>query len=486
MADTPHGSAPLDLQDDFPPVSTAEWDAVVRRDLKGADYEKRLVWRTDEGLAVKPFYRREDLAGLEAQTTAVPGAAPFVRGDTRPWQALERTGFPDHAVRADRFHEAGGTAVQELGYALAEGVDRLSALIEGGRSVDEAARGVSFVFAVGSIYFLEIAKLRAARLLWAQAVSAFGPASPEAAAVQVHVRTARANTSRYDPYTNLLRATTEAMAAAIGGCDTLLVEPAGYDPHLAINVQRILQEESHLDAVADPAGGSYFVEALTDALARSAWALFQQVEAAGGFARALQSGQVSETIARSRAAREKAVSSRRRTLVGVNNYPDLREKSLSVETLPRGSDQGDLAPVRLAEPFERMRERTLQHASRTGTVPSVLLLTRGDPKMRSARANFCLNFFGCAGFDVVQSDDDSAGAPDLIVLCSSDAEYPALAREVVPRVRVPVLVAGNPKEQEALTAAGVAGFVHLGSDAVQTLTEWQDRLGMQEFRTGEG
>jgi methylmalonyl-CoA mutase len=477
MADEPRGTAPLDLQSEFPPTSTAEWDAVVRQDLKGADYEKKLVWRTDEGIAVKPFYRREDLAGLDAQTAAAPGAFPFVRGDTAAWQAVDAPVQPADAVRADRFHEAGATAVQELGYAIAQGIDRVASLVAGGHTPDAAARSLSFVFAVGSTYFLEIAKLRAARLLWGQAVAAFGPATPDAGAMRLHVRTARANKSSYDEYTNLLRVTTEAMSAAIGGADTLLVEAYGFDPHLGLNVQRILEEESHLDVVADPAGGSYFIEHLTDALAREAWAIVQQVEAAGGFATVLDAGLVTDAIARSRAAKEKAVASRRRTLVGVNNYPDLGEKTPSTEALPGGDGDARLPAFRMAEPFERIRERTLRHAQKTGAYPKVLLLTRGDVKMRTARANFCLNFFGCAGFDVVQSED-LAVAADLVVLCSSDPEYPALAADVVPRVSAPVIVAGNPKEQEPLTAAGVQGFVHLGSDAVATLTEWQDRMGL--------
>ena len=188
---------------------------------------------------------------------------------------------------------------------------------------------MTFVFAVGSLYFLEIAKLRAARLAWAQAVAAFGPANPDSARARLHVRTARINKSLYDPYTNLLRATTEALSAAIGGCDRLAVEAFGFDEHLAVNVQRILKEESLIDAVADPAGGSYYVEALTDALARAAWTEFQQVEAEGGFAAALTAGAIPGRLAASRAAREAAVSSRRRTLVGVNNYPDVFREGTS-------------------------------------------------------------------------------------------------------------------------------------------------------------
>jgi methylmalonyl-CoA mutase len=229
--------------------------------------------------------------------------------------------------------------------------------------------------------------------------------------------------------------------------------------------------------VADPAGGSYYIETLTDALAQAAWKLFQQIEATGGYRAAVASGAFSKALAEIRAPREKAVSSRRRTLVGVNNYPDLNEKT--TDAVPPGSPE-DAAP-RLAVPFEKIRQRTARHAEASGRYPRLLLVTRGDVKMRGARANFVLNFFGCAGFDIAQSADYAGTDADLIVLCSSDAEYLPLAQEVCPAVKVPVLVAGNPKDQiEALKQAGVAGFVHVQSDAVQTLTDWQNRLGMKE------
>lgn len=479
MADVPGGvppPAPLRLRAQFPPVPTREWDALARADLKGQDHDRHLVWRTDEGLAVKPFYRAEDLAGLEALTGAVPGPGS-PRGDADPWRATEAPAWSGAAIRADLLHDAGATAVQELAWAIAEGVDRLVGAVERGASVDDGVAGVEFVFAVGSTYFVEIAKLRAARLLWGSAVSAFGDVDPGRASMRLHVRTARANKGTYDPYTNLLRATTEAMSAAIGGADTLLVEAHGFEPHLAINVQRILAEEAHLDAVADPAGGSYFVEALTDALAREAWALFQQIEVAGGHAVAVAAGTRDQQLQASRAAREKAVAARRRTLVGINNYPDLTAHAPAAGPFPEPGAADGLPPQRLAAPFEALRARTARHAAATGRTPVVHLLTRGDVRMRMARANFCLNFFGCAGLVVTQGPD--LPDADLVVLCSADAEYVALAQEVIPGTRVPVLVAGNPKDHvETLMAAGVQGFVHVQSDAVATLTQWQDRLGM--------
>jgi methylmalonyl-CoA mutase len=312
------GTEILHLGGEFPPVSTEAWEAAIQKDLKGADYEKKLVWRTDEGIAVRPYYRKEDLAGLGAQTQSLPGQFPFVRGIGRPWQCREDAAFPPNGVRADRLHEAGAHAVQELGYALAEGVERLAARAPS-KGVEEAARRIEFVYAVGSNYFFEIAKLRAARMLWAQAVAAFGPKDCDACRARIHVRTSRLNKSIYDRYTNLLRVTTEAMSAAIGGADTLYIEPFGFTSHLARSVDRVLREEAHLDVVADLGGGSYYIEALTDSLAAHAWKLFQEVEKEGGYSQALASGSIEKALAESRQARRKAISSRRRTLVGVNN-----------------------------------------------------------------------------------------------------------------------------------------------------------------------
>ena len=470
MPDRPTDLGPLNLQDVFPPVSDAEWESVIRADLKGADYDKRLLWHTDEGVTLRPFYRAGDLAGLATQIESDAGAFPFTRGTGRS-PSFDSTLPVDeqNAVRADLMHDAGATTVQELGFALAEGVERMAALTDRGTSAGDAASSITFVFAVGSAFFLEIAKLRAARLAWAQVATAFGVQDPATARMRQVVRTARANKSTYDPYTNLLRATTEALSACIGGCDALTVEAFGFDSHLATNVGRILVEESHVDAVADPAGGSYYVEVLTDLLARQAWAVLQDVERRGGYGALDAAGAIRDAIAQSRTAREEAMATRRRTLVGINNYPDLDALEPAVSPAPEG--------WRLATPYERLRTRMAAHVRATGRRPVVLLLTRGDARMRMARANFALNFFGCAGFAIVQKETLDETSADLVVLCSSDAEYLAFAQDICPRTSAPVIVAGNPKDQrDQLTAAGVQGFVHVQSNAITTLTEWLDRL----------
>jgi len=439
------GIAALNLRTEFPPVSTEAWEQIIVADLKGADYEKKLVWKTEEGLSVRPYYRAENL----------PAALP-PRRDSADWAEFAGP-TPEDVIDGAAFHESGATAVQELGYVLAEASDRMAA----GQSIS------GLLFAIGSSYFFEIAKLRAARVLFARVAEAYG----QPAEVKIYAVTALSNKSIYDPYTNLLRATTESLSAVIGGCDALKVQPAGFAGRLANNVQLILREEAHLDKVADPAGGSYYVEALTDSLAREAWKLFQQVEAAGGYAHA--SASINEAIAASRAAKEKAIASRRRVLVGVNNYPDIHEKELE----HAGSIGG--AAWRMAHAIESIRLRTERHSAATGATPKVLLLKRGDLKMKGARATFCQNFFGCGGFVIEESESCEGTDAALIVLCSSDAEYLDLAKEVCPNVKVPVLVAGNPKEQmNELKAAGVAGFVHVLSNMVETLTELQDRLGI--------
>jgi len=405
------------MWEEFPPISTADWEAAIRADLKGADYDKRLLWRTDEEITVRPFYRVEDL----------PSSTGQVRF-TGTWQSAAEADISRDAVRGDLLHEQGATAVQEIGYALAE----------------SQGKQKNFVFSVGTNYFFEIAKLRAARQLWAKVSS-----EP----MILWSKTSLADKSLYDPSANLMRCTTEAMSAIFGGCDFLVIVSARFPEHLARSLGRILREESHFEEVSDPGGGSYYIESLTASIAQEAWKVYE-----GG----LQNRDTA--IAAARAAKEKAVAQRKLTLVGVNNYPDLSE------TLPRDASL-PASSWRMAEPFEKVRRRMEQAGKR----PRVLLLQRGDVKMKMARSNFCLNLFGCAGFEVKTSD--TLEPADLVVLCSSDPEYLAFAQEICKQTKAPVIVAGNPKEQiEALRAAGVKDFAYMGMDAVKFLSHWQEAV----------
>lgn len=407
------------MWEEFPPSSTAEWEAAIRADLKGADYDKKLVWHTEEGITVRPYYRREDLPGTTGQ-------ARFA-GE---WRTASLAEIPKDAVRGDLLHEQGATAVQEIGYALA----------------DSAGKRNAFVFAIGGNYFFEIAKLRAARQLWARISKD---------TMVIWSRTSLLNKSLYDPSANLLRCTTEAMSAIFGGCDVLVVEAARFPIHLAESLPRVLREESRFDQVSDPGGGSYYIESLTASIAVEAWKVYES-----GHDLERRKGEISL----SRNVKQKATRHRKRTLVGVNNYPDLTEKLPAGARLPK-------SPRRLAEDFEGIRMEVEKLEKR----PLVLLLQRGDVKMKMARANFCLNFFGCAGFDVRSSD--KLEKADVVVLCSSDSEYLQLAKEIVPQTKAPVIVAGNPKDQiDALKAAGVRDFVYIGVDAVETLMDQLEAL----------
>jgi methylmalonyl-CoA mutase len=286
-----------------------------------------------------------------------------------------------------------------------------------------------------------------------------------------------------------------------------------------------------LDRVADPGGGSYYVEALTDSLAREAWKLFQEVEAKGGLLKAMQSGFVQQEIAASRRQKDEAIAARRRNLLGTNQYPDQDEHVLdmleqngnvtalrtSTSAVKSASSPAELArqfadgltlgdclapsatvfaveklrPYRGAEPFEALRLRTERHAAKTGRRPRVLLLEYGDTRMRKARVTFSMNFFAAAGFEIVpafaEADPVAAAQviaerkPDLVVLCSADRQYPAMARPLIEKLRqskaVPVIVAGYPKADiEQLQRDGVADFIHVRSNALQVLTHWQQQL----------
>jgi methylmalonyl-CoA mutase len=386
-------------------------------------------------------------------------------------------------VRAERYHNAGATAAQELALSLAAASEYLAQLDERDVPAQAVAQNLGFAFGVGSSYFMEIAKFRAMRILWPLLTGAFDGAG--GAAARIFARTSEWNQTVYDRYNNLLRGTTETMAAIIGGCDAVTVRPYSGNwsrpdedaLRWAVNTQLILRDEAYLDKVADPAAGSWYVEELTEALAREAWKMFQDLESEGGLVRALEKGIVQNMLRATRETRQQAVAERRRALVGTNQYPNRGEKITGVWPAP--PETPVLPRVRAAWPFEAVRLRTDAAAKR----PLVLLLTSGDRKMRRARAEFSANFFACAGFEVVESEAiEAAPQAGLVVLCSSDAEYPALAREVVPKTKCPVIVAGYPKDLiEDLKAAGVADFIHIRSNAAQVLARWQAQLGVPEL-----
>jgi methylmalonyl-CoA mutase len=356
---------------------------------------------------------------------------------------------------------------------------------------ERAAAGLEFSFGMGSQFFFQIAKLRAFRMVWGRVIESFG-GTRSGARARIAARTSRWNKTVYDPHVNILRATTEAMAAVLGGADAVTVAPfdACYKQpdeasrRLARNTQLLLKHEAWMGRVADAGGGSYFIEALTDFLAREGWKRMQEIETRGGYRKAQAEGLIARTLGRSMAAREKAVALRRRVLVGTNQFANPAERALGRVEAAQMSETR-----RGATPYEEMRLRTERHAALTGLTPRVLLAEVGDVKMRTARSNFAANFFACAGFETVtrrfrKAAEIAAAEGDLIVLCSANAEYAAITAELMAKLKelgrtTPVIVAGTPEDAEKLAAKGVADFVHVRSNPVEVLTKWQERMGIK-------
>ncbi len=604
---------------DFPAISTEEWVAKITADLKGADFAKRLVWKTNEGFSVNPFYRSEDLEGL-CTPDALPGEFPFVRGTKKdnnwlvrqdiavkgdakaanakaldvlykgvnslgfrfkgsdvsadfvatllkdiapdavelnfttchtqvvnfieiftnylkssgvdlskvrgsvnydPFKSILKRGAdnPDWVadaqkvlqaaeqlpnvrvlnVNANMFSNAGSYIYQELGYALADGNEILAKLTEAGADASAVAKKIKFNFGIGTNFFMEVAKFRAARWLWAQIVNAYG-ADHEAAKINSHAETTTFNMTVFDAHVNMLRTQTEAMSATIGNVDSLTVLPFDvtyqesdeFAERIARNQQLLLKDECHFDRTTDPSAGSYYVENLTNSIAEQAWALFLQTDEKGFYA-ALKAGEVQSAIQASADARFKAVATRREILLGTNQYPNFTETAgnkIVKDTFSEcGCSKGDLLALpttRLATDFEQLRLAT----ERTKT-PKVFMLTIGNLAMRLARSQFSCNFFACAGyqvidnlgFDTVQAGVDAAVAKgaNIIVLCSSDDEYATYAPEAYKLAEANnklFVVAGAPACADELKAQGIEYFINVKSNVLETLKVFSKKLGI--------
>lgn len=614
------------LFSDFPPVSTQEWMDKVTADLKGADFEKKLVWRTNEGFNVKPFYRREDLDGLKI-TDALPGEFPYLRGnkkDDNSWlirqdirvddpaeanakaldilnrgvdslgfsikakqlseayletllkdicaecvelnfstcqghvvelanllvayfkkhgydlsklrgsiaydplgkmlsKGKERTilaetgkalleataglcGYQVLGVDASLLCNAGAYIYQELGYALAWGNEYMNALTEAGVPAATVAKKIRFNFGISSNYFMEIAKFRAARMLWADIVEQYlGEGDCKCAAkMHIHAETSKFNLTLFDSYVNLLRTQTEAMSAALAGVDSMTVlpfdsayeTPSDFAERLARNQQLLLREESHFDKVVDPAGGSYYIENLTASIAAQAWKLFLAVEDEGGFYAAVKAGKVQEAVNASNKVRHEAVARRKEILLGTNQYPNFTE--LAGDKRPMEAtcccggghehacekDCASLDFSRAASEFEALRLETEQSGKR----PRAFMLTIGNLAMRQARAQFSCNFLACAGYEVIDNlgfasvqegiDAALAAKADIVVLCSSDDEYAEYAIPAFQALagRAMFIVAGAPAYMDQLKAAGIENFIHVRVNVLETLREYNKKL----------
>jgi methylmalonyl-CoA mutase len=406
-------------------------------------------------------------------------------------------------VNAQLLHNAGGTAVQELGYALNWTNEYLVLLTEAGLNIDEIAKRMTLHISVGSNYFMEIAKIRAARMLLANVLKAHNAKHTQ---IFVHASTSKWNKSLYDPNVNMLRTTTEAMSAALGGADSIHVDAYDntykcadeFSARIARNQQIILKEESYFDKIVDPSGGSYYIESLTDAIAQHAWKLFQDIEETGGFAAAFKAGTIQDAIAKTAHQRDLDIANRKTIVLGTNQYPNQHETMLEkIESkcaFDTSVGAGHALPLRLyrgSEAFEELRLATEKAVKSGKKKPIVFLLTYGNLAMRKARAGFALNFFGCAGYEIVdnagfKTPEDGANAAisakaDIVVLCSSDEDYPELVNGVcaVLKGKVNITLAGHPGDNlEAFKAAGVDEFIHVRSNLIETLNAYQKQLGI--------
>lgn len=610
------------LLSEFPAISTQEWKDKIVTDLKGADFERKLIWRTNEGFNVNPFYRREDLEGLSTPKV-MPAEYPYVRSTRMdnewlirqdinvndPKEANEKAldilnkgitslGFklrrdqvnketlaillkgimpeaielnfsccisvaaqlagelaayltevgadvaqckgsinfdpfkkqlvkgisnpqwvtmcaqlldavrplPQYrvlTVNALNINNAGAYIYQELGYALSWGAELIDKLTEAGYSIEELTSRIKFVFGVGSNYFMELAKFRAARWLWAEIIGAYGDQyKGDAAKIHMHAVTSTWNKTIYDAHVNLLRTQTEAMSATLGGVDSLTVQPFdvtyqesdNFSERIARNQQLLLKEESHFDKVIDPAAGSYYIEHLTNALAEQAWKLFLAVEE-GGFAAAVEAGSVQKEVNASNAKRHAAVAARKEIFLGTNQFPNFTETAAQkvAQVEAGGHSCGCGTPSiealnfdRGASEFEALRLAT----ERSGKEVKVFMLTIGNLAMRLARSQFSSNFFACAGYKVLDNlgfatvqegvDAGLAAGASIIVLCSSDDEYAEFAPEAYKYLagRAEFVVAGAPACADDLKAVGIENFINVKSNVLETLRQFNQKLGI--------
>jgi methylmalonyl-CoA mutase len=559
---------------EFSAVSTEDWEAAIQADLKGADYEKKLIWKTLEGISVKPYYRKEDSDGVSWLLNNLPGEFPFARGTKKTdnnWEireniyeqdisaantaakhALERGAeavcflygqnvksqadfdalvagldlsklyfdflLPESAkgniiydpiaegnyslkeaakkasynltVKTHTYHNSGANIIQELSIAVAAGLEYMNVLTDEGISAEQAASQITFSVSIGSRYFLEIAKIRALRILWANILKLYGVTGT----AKIHASTSIWNATVFDSNVNMLRATTEAMSAAIAGADSITVipydaifkKPDEFSSRISRNVQLLLKNECKFNKIVDPSAGSYYIETLTEQIVSRSLEALKKLESEGGLLTALQNGSVQKSIDESRKQKEKLIAQRREIFIGTNQYPNLQEKM---------SDkiQYKLDIRRGAEIFETLRLQTEEYAKKNGSAPKVFLWTAGDLAMRLARATFIKNFFGCAGYTVIDTNGIpnvaegielvKKNAPQIVVLCSKDDEYLGLAKEIFPALEkefpnIIRIVAGNPKEAEDLKASGAQDFIHVLTNAIESLSSYQKKLGV--------
>jgi len=502
---------------EFEPTTTEEWEKLILKDLKGANYSNKLITDTIEGFKIKPYYRRENLFNkdfsffTDGYTKSISCRISqeiiidnFIEANIKSIELLQKgvtsiifnfkncneVNYSDiqlllnnlpfkknqivfkaksfskefinylqkylntanlnnvdflfsysplslktiNAISGDNnfnktitslleinnsnikilnvdasiFKDAGSSSVQELAFGLSIANNYLSIVNDLGFNINDFAPKIYFTFGIGSNYFMEIAKLRAARLLWAKIVEAYNIKDKNFAKMNIHSVTSDWNKTAYDPYVNVLRTTTEAMSAIIGGTDSLLVKPFNssyedandFSERIARNIQIILNEEAYFDKFIDPAGGSYYIENLTNSIIENTWNLFLKVEKFGGYNKAFDSGFIKSQIEETANKRDLAIAMKKEVLLGTNQYAARDEKLNFTVPKSRKADGNAIRIYRGAEAFEELRQKT-ENANIT---PKVILLTFGNLAMRKARASFATNFFACAGFEIVENN----------------------------------------------------------------------------------
>jgi methylmalonyl-CoA mutase len=396
-------------------------------------------------------------------------------------------------------HGAGGSEAQELAFALGSAVTYLRALQAAGIPLDAARRMIYFRLAADADQFLTIAKFRAIRKLWARVEQACG-LTPVSA--YVSAETAWRMMTRRDPYVNMLRATVAVFAAGVGGADAIAVLPFtaaiglpdGFARRIARNTQLVLLEESNLAKVSDPTAGSGAIEDVTQQLCAAAWSLFQEMEIANGVPAALEAGVIQEKVAATRLERERNIGRRKDALTGTSEFPDIHEAAVHVEDIAPRVAGGEKAPsafaalprIRLAEPFETLRDASDRAFAATGARPKVFLVNLGKLSDFTARMLYAKNFFEAGGIEAVSNDGFAsrdemiaafkASGAKLACLCSSDKVYAAEAAEAAKALSAVgashIYLAGRPGDREVtLKAAGVRHFIYVGCDVVAALTQ---------------
>ncbi|OFX24272.1 MAG: hypothetical protein A2033_17160 [Bacteroidetes bacterium GWA2_31_9] len=597
----------------FPTSSIDDWEKVVNEDLKGGDFEKKLVWNTSEGFKVLPCYHNSKLTNYKPDELT-PAIFPFLRATktTNDWKIcqdivvkdpkeankiasksiksgadaihfiikskisknevldlLKNLDFnadlyftaPSHEVviaevfsqnaklkgsinfdplgylstkgnylnsekdysqtfkklhnlsntanldlkilniNGSIFHNSGATIVQEVGLSLSKAVEYINKFTDVGFKPEEIFKSMKFTFSIGNNYFFEIAKLRAARFLWAKIASSYN-INDEFAKMQIHSETSVWNMTKYDPHVNMLRATTEAMSAIIGGTDSLTIKPFDityksqndFSDRVAKNIQNVLRHESSLDKVTDVAAGSYYIENLTNSIIEQAWKIFLQIEETGGYLKSFEKGIVQKIIKETSAKRELEIALKNEKILGTNLYPNILE-SISKndekpEIYPHSDEKKIIEPLKLyrgAEAFEELRLKT----EKLKKTPEVFLLTYGNPAMRKARATFSSGFFSCAGFKIIDNigfktidegiKEAKSSKAEITVICSFDDEYPEIVPQLIEKLNnsTILILAGYPKNHvEEFQKLGLKNFIHAKSNILETLIEIQNQLGI--------